>query len=47
MGQEWLNASTGMPGVLELELGRPVLKKEKKGKKKKKEIAKQISCPKK
>lgn len=36
MGQEWLNASTGMPGVLELELGRPVLKKEKKGKKKKK-----------
>lgn len=27
MGQEWLKATTGMPGVIELELGRSVYKK--------------------
>lgn len=27
MGQEWLNASTGMPGFIELELVRPFKKK--------------------
>lgn len=47
MGQEWLNASTGMPGVLELELGRAVLKKEKKRKKKRNSKAGSVSKKKK
>lgn len=38
MGQEWLNATAGMPGIIELELGRSGLKKTKK-------LVRQVWCP--